>query len=383
MSFPTSLAISSSLTSLVTIRPIPGCGSAAASNDSSGSSDSSDSSDSNHSNASNACYACYTPKNILVTGGAGFIGSHFVQLLSQKYPAYNVVVLDKMDYCASQQNLVGVNSNVKLIVGDICDLECLTNALTTFDIDTVVHFAAQSHVDTSFGNSLTFTHNNVYGTHVLLEASRSHGKIKRFVNVSTDEVYGDLSLGLKEGLKEGSVLEPTNPYAASKAGAEMVCRSYIKSYKMPIIITRGNNVYGRGQHPEKLIPKMITLIKDGKDLPIHGDGTALRSYLHVSDVARAFDTVLHCGKDHEIYNIGTEVERSVKDVVCDIVRMTGYDASRIRFVEDRPFQDKRYFVRSDKLAALGWKQQVDWEAGMCDTINWYGVVDAKTYWPRT
>ena len=330
----------------------------------------------------------YAPFNVLVTGGAGFIGSHFVRLVSRKYPAYNVVVFDKMDYCASEHNIIDdetgrASDNVALVKGDICDYDALTATLKSFEIDTIVHFAAQSHVDTSFGNSLSFTRNNVFGTHVLLEAARSYGKIRRFINVSTDEVYGDLSLGLSEGLGETSLLEPTNPYAASKAGAEMICRSYTKSYKMPIIITRGNNVFGNNQHVEKLIPKMMSLIKKGADLPIHGDGSALRSYLHVDDVARAFDIILHRGEDGETYNIGTEVERSVKDVVSDIVGMMGYNNGRVYHVDDRPFQDKRYFVKSDKLAALGWSQQVDWETGLRRTVDWYSAVDTDLYWPTS
>ena len=319
----------------------------------------------------------YKPSNVMVTGGAGFIGSHFVDLLCETYPHYNVVIFDKLDYCASKKN---INPESTLVTGDICRFEDVANALANHDIDTVVHFAAQSHVDTSFGNSLTFTHTNVFGTHVMLEAARSYGKIKRFIYVSTDEVYGDMSHGLGEGLHETSVLAPNNPYASSKAGAEMICRSYTMSYKMPIIITRGNNVYGPRQHTEKLIPCMVTRILDGESLPIHGEGDALRSYLYVSDVVNAFDKILHHGKDGETYNIGTDEERSVLNVVNDIVRVMGADKRHIEFVTDRKFQDKRYFVKSDKLNALGWYPQIDWQYGLQTTIKWYSSIDHDVYW---
>ncbi len=322
----------------------------------------------------------YTPSNLFVTGGAGFIGSHFVNLLLDKYPDYNVVVYDKMDYCASLNNLLRTATNLRIVEGDICDHVKVLDTMRLYNIDTVVHFAAQSHVDSSFGNSISFTLNNTFGSHVLLEASRVYGKIRRFINVSTDEVYGETSLGKSEGLVESSVLEPTNPYASSKAAAEMICTAYINSYKMPIIITRGNNVYGNCQHPEKLIPKIISNILNNKELTVHGDGDALRSYLHVSDVARAFDVILHHGTTNEIYNIGTSTERSVLSVVKDLIRIMGYDPKRIQHVQDRPFQDRRYFVASDKLGALGWRQQVGWEEGLLSTIDWYKGIDCDTYW---
>ena len=197
----------------------------------------------------------------------------------------------------------------------------------------------QTHVDNSFGNSLEFTMNNTYGTHVLLEAARKWGGIKRFINVSTDEVYGESSLGKEAGCDETSVLEPTNPYSAAKAGAEMMVRSYMTSYKLPCIITRGNNVYGPHQFPEKLIPKMTLLASRGQELPVHGAGQAVRSYLHVRDVARAFDTVLHKGVIGEVYNIGTQKERSVLEVVSAIADHLKVDKSKIQHVEDRAFND--------------------------------------------
>ncbi|GBG00628.1 GDP-L-fucose synthase, partial [Raphidocelis subcapitata] len=201
-------------------------------------------------------YIDYTPNSVLITGGCGFIASHVVLQLCKKYPQLKVVVLDKMDYCASVRNIQEALAlgNCKFVKGDIQSMDLLTFVLAAEKIDTVMHFAAQTHVDNSFGNSLAFTMNNTYGTHVLLEAARKAGSIRRFINVSTDEVYGETSLGKDEGLQEHAMLDPTNPYSAAKAGAEMMCKAYMTSYKMPIIITRGNNVYGPHQFPEKLIP---------------------------------------------------------------------------------------------------------------------------------
>jgi dTDP-glucose 4,6-dehydratase len=306
----------------------------------------------------------YIPKNVLVTGGAGFIGSHVVDRLVKL--GYNVVVLDKFDVCSSKHR-AGVE-NVHTVRGDIRDMKVVSDILRDHKIDTVMHFAAATHVDNSFGNSLEFTINNVYGTHALLEACRIYGKIRRFINVSTDEVYGT-----KEGCSdENSTLEPTNPYSAAKAGAEMMCKAYATSYDMPIIISRGNNVYGPGQYPEKLVPKMLllSLCSPPRDLPVHGDGSALRSFLYISDVVEAFDLILHYGLIGETYNIGTKKEMSVLDVVRSI-RDTYSSKSNIVNVKDRAFNDKRYFIGFEKLSALGWSQEVDWEEGLALTAAWY------------
>lgn len=222
--------------------------------------------------------------------------------------------------------------------------------------------------------------NNTYGTHVLLEACRSYGKIRRFINVSTDEVYGESSLGSESGLDETAKMEPTNPYSAAKAGAEMLARAYITSYKMPIIITRGNNVYGPHQFPEKLIPKFTLLASRGMDLPIHGDGMALRSYLFVEDVAAAFDTVLHKGQSGETYNIGTQKERTVLDVARSIAKIFNMPESKIVHVKDRAFNDRRYYICDSKLMSMGWKESTPWEEGLKRTVEWYLYNGFTNYW---
>lgn len=207
---------------------------------------------------------------------------------------------------------------------------------------------------------------------MLLEACRVYGKIERFINVSTDEVYGETSLGLQSGLKENSRLEPTNPYSAAKAGAEMMAQAYYTSYKMPVITTRGNNVYGPHQFPEKMIPKFVILASRGEALPVHGDGSQTRSYLYVEDVAEAFDVIVHKGSTGEVYNIGTQIERTVLDVAKDVCQVFQREAgSNIEHVRDRAFNDRRYFICDTKLAQLGWKERTSWEEGLRLTVEWY------------
>lgn len=273
-------------------------------------------------------------------------------------------------------------NGLQFVKGDIQSADLMSFLLESEEIDTVMHFAAQTHVDNSFGNSLAFTMNNTYGTHVLLEAARCYGKIGRFINVSTDEVYGETSLGCEEGLDETSKMEPTNPYSAAKAGAEMLARAYITSYKMPIIITRGNNVYGPHQFPEKLIPKFTLLASRGKDLPIHGDGMSRRSYLYVEDVASAFDTVLHQGETGETYNIGTQKERTVLEVAQAIADIFNLSPDKVVHVKDRAFNDRRYYICDSKLNKMGWKEEMDFEEGLRRTVEWYLYHGFSSYWKQ-
>lgn len=304
---------------------------------------------------------------ILITGGAGFIGSHFTKYMVNKYPEYSFIVFDKLTYAGNLENLkeIADKNNFTLIRGDVCDLNFLTHLLK--GVDAVFHLAAESHVDNSLGNSLEFTKSNTYGTHVLLEAAYLN-KVKRFIHVSTDEVYGDIEEG---SFREESKLSPNNPYSASKAAAEMIARAYYKTYKLPLIITRGNNVYGSHQFPEKIIAKFTCLLLQGKKVPLHGSGNNIRAYIHAEDFAKALDIIFQKGEIGEIYNIGTINEISNIELTKLILRKLGKDESYIDFIEDRPFNDKRYSVDLSKISALGWKPEIDFESGLDKTINWF------------
>ena len=246
-------------------------------------------------------------KNLLVTGGCGFIGSNFINYIFTKN-IYNIINFDAMYYCANENNVnteIRKSDKYKLIRGNLCSADLINYVLNNYKIDIVIHFAAQSHVQNSFDDSLQFTQDNILGTHTLLECCRKYGEIERFIHVSTDEVYGESMINVDEQHKtEHSILCPTNPYAATKAGAELIAQSYNHSYKMPIIITRGNNVYGHNQYPEKLIPRFIKLLNENKKVTIQGDGSVVRAFLHAYDTASAFECILEKGKVGEIYNIG-------------------------------------------------------------------------------
>ena len=237
--------------------------------------------------------------NLLVTGCCGFIGSNFVNYYFKENSSVNIINLDAMYYCASENNVdehIRKSDRYKLIKGNLCSFELISSTLELYNIDTVIHFAAQSHVQNSFDDALQYTNDNVVGTHTLLEACRKYGKIQRFIHISTDEVYGESMISENEEKKnEGSVLCPTNPYAATKSAAELIAKSYYHSFKMPIIITRGNNVYGPNQYPEKLIPIFIQQLLKGNQVTIQGDGSNVRAFLHVSDVCSALKLVLEKG----------------------------------------------------------------------------------------
>jgi dTDP-glucose 4,6-dehydratase len=310
--------------------------------------------------------------NVLITGGCGFIGSNFVNYIVKQYPTYSFVNIDAMYYCASLSNIakeVQIAPNYKFIDANINDRSLIKYILKTEKITHVIHFAAQSHVDNSFENSLQYTEDNVKGTHTLLECVREVDPAITFFHFSTDEVYGESQLD-EDPKHEMSILCPTNPYAASKAAAEMFVNSYRHSYKLNTIITRCNNVYGPNQYPEKLIPKFIALLKAGKRCTVHGKGDSLRSFIHVHDVCTAVDLLLHKGVVGEIYNIGSDPrhEKSVMDVARLLVNeLFGPDATladHVDFVADRPFNDKRYFISNDKIKALGWQQKINFEEGI-------------------
>ena len=317
-------------------------------------------------------------KRILVTGGCGFIASNFINYMFKKYPYYLIVNLDAMYYCANQNNVLPEFRNIpnyKFIKGNLQSIDLVKFILTEYSIDHIVHFAAQSHVQNSFTSSLDYTHDNVLGTHTLLECCKEHKNIKKIIHVSTDEVYGE---SLDDDMKhEGSILYPTNPYAATKAGAELIAMSYIKSYNLPIVITRGNNVYGPNQYPEKLIPLFIKQLKSGNPVTIQGDGSARRSFLHVDDTCSAFDIILHKGVIGEIYNIGTnpgESEYTVMEIAKLLIELIvpkeeiKYD-DYIKYIPDRPFNDSRYFISNKKLRDLGWEIKIKFFEGLLKLVN--------------
>ncbi len=273
--------------------------------------------------------------------------------------------------------------NVKFVTGDINSVDLVNHLLQEESIDTVLHFAAQSHVDNSFGNSFEFTENNIKGTHTLVEACKNCRSLKRFIHVSTDEVYGESSYELDScNTEHGSLLAPTNPYSATKAGAEMLVMAYGRSYGLPFVITRGNNVYGPNQYPEKAIPKFSVLAMRGEKISLHGDGLATRSYMHVADAAAAFDILLHNAMTGEIYNIGAHEERTVLSVAQDICNIVGCNPSEtITYVRDRAFNDRRYYIDCSRLAALGWSQKISWESGLKETVQWYMSQNLNSFWP--
>lgn len=299
--------------------------------------------------------------------------SHVCIRLVKKYPQCKIVNFDMLSYCSCEENvssIVGDHPNYKFVHGDITASDLVTYVLETEEIDTIMHFAAQTHVDNSFGNSFQFTHHNIMGTHVLLESAKNVG-IKRFIHVSTDEVYGEGEAG-EEEMIESHVLEPTNPYAATKAGAEFLVKAYHRSFKLPIIITRGNNVYGPHQYPEKMIPKFTNQLMRGRPVTLHGDGSNTRNFLHVEDVASAFDLILHKGSVGEIYNIGGKNEISNLNVAKKLIEIMGLKSDEcITFVEDRHFNDLRYTIDTEKLKELGWVEEKTWEKGLRETVQWY------------
>lgn len=313
-------------------------------------------------------------KNILITGGCGFIASNFINFFLKKYQNFRIVNIDALYYCANEENIIEEvrnSNNYHFIKGSITNSELVNLILKTYEIDTIIHFAAQSHVDNSFSNPLQYTNDNILGTHTILECIRKYGKIIKFIHVSTDEVYGENEGDIKN---EKSILNPTNPYSATKAAAEMLVNSYVYSYGLPAIITRGNNVYGPRQYPEKLIPKFILSLKNNKKCTIHGKGKTKRSFLYITDVINAFELILFNGEIGEIYNIGTDKEYSVLDITSNLVKIIKDKDeidNYIEFVEDRKYNDKRYYISFDKLTKLGWKQEIFLEEGLKKTLEFY------------
>lgn len=313
-------------------------------------------------------------KKVLITGGAGFIGSNFIHYILSKYNDYQVINLDKLTYAANLENLKDIedNKNYRFIHGDIADQEFIFKLLENEKFDIVINFAAESHVDNSILNPQIFTITNILGTQVLLDACRKYN-IKRFHQVSTDEVYGELPLDDKSILfTEKTPLNPSSPYSASKASADMLVKSYYRTYSLPITISRCSNNYGPYQHLEKLIPLMISKAINNDNLPVYGNGLNVRDWLHVYDHCTAIDLIIHEGKIGEIYNIGGNNEKSNIDVVKIILKELGKSEKLIKYVNDRPGHDLRYAIDSTKIkTTLNWKPVYSFEKGILDTIKWY------------
>lgn len=319
-------------------------------------------------------------KSILITGGAGFIGSNFVRYFLHSHPDVAVVNFDKLTYAGNLENLedVAEHSLYKFVKGDICNRDEVESAFKVHSIDTVVHFAAESHVDRSILGSDVFVKTNVLGTHVLLEVARAHG-VQRFVHVSTDEVYG--SLGATGKFTESTPLHPNSPYAASKAGSDLFVLAYHHTHGLPVVVTRCSNNYGPYQFPEKLIPLMIVNALNNKPLPVYGDGLNVRDWLFVEDHCSAIDTVLQRGVNGEVYNIGGNNEWKNIDIVKHVMKLLGKPEDLITFVKDRPGHDRRYAIDSTKIQReLGWKPKHTFEAGIQDTVQWY--LSHESWWRR-
>lgn len=318
--------------------------------------------------------------SILVTGGAGFIGSNFILHLFQKYPNYKIVNLDKLTYAGNLENLSEIENDPRysFIKGDICDKELLNRIVEKHQINAIINFAAESHVDRSILGADVFIMTNIVGTQTLLELARNI-KIQRFIQISTDEVYG--SLGPDGKFTENTPLHPNSPYAASKASADLLALAYHHTYRIPVIITRCSNNYGPYQFPEKLIPLMIVNAINNKSLPIYGDGQNIRDWLHVRDHCEAIDLVLHKGKIGEVYNIGGNNEWKNIDIVKLLLKKLNKPESLIKFVKDRPGHDLRYAIDATKIQSeLGWKPKYSIEDGINETIEWY--LKNRNWWEK-
>jgi dTDP-glucose 4,6-dehydratase len=308
---------------------------------------------------------------LLITGGAGFIGSNFVRFMVKKYPQYNIVNLDLLTYAGNLENLKDIENapNYKFVRGDIADHEFINGLFQAEKFDYVINFAAESHVDRSITNPGIFVQTNIQGTLALLDAAKTFG-VTKYLQVSTDEVYG--TLGETGYFTEETPLAANSPYSASKAGADLLVRAYHETFGLPVNITRCSNNYGPFHFPEKLIPLMIINALNDKELPIYGDGLNIRDWLHVEDHCQAIDLVLHNGRVGEVYNVGGNNERTNIEIVKTILKQLGKPESLMKFVKDRPGHDRRYAIDATKLRTeLGWSPKYNFETGIEQTVNWY------------
>ncbi len=323
-------------------------------------------------------------KNILVTGGAGFIGSNFVKYMLDKYENYRIINVDMLTYAGNLENLSDIsNDNYEFIKADIRDAQVIDEIFKKYSINIVINFAAESHVDRSIEEPQVFLTTNILGTQILLDTAKKYWKKNpndkydrefkegvKYIQVSTDEVYG--ALGQTGMFTESTPLSPNSPYSASKASADMIVRAYSETFGMPINITRCSNNYGPYQFPEKLIPLMINNCKNNKELPVYGDGMQIRDWLHVSDHCSAIDMVLHKGEIGEIYNIGGNNEKANIEIIKLIIDTLGKSNNLIKYVQDRPGHDRRYAIDNTKITTqLGWKPSYTFENGIKETIEWY------------
>jgi len=302
---------------------------------------------------------------ILITGGAGFIGSHFVRHSLEKHPKHDVVILDKLTYAGRTENLHDVMDSVRFIHGDVCLPGDVDKAMDGCNM--VFNFAAESHVDRSITGAGAFVNTNVWGTYVLLEAARRH-RIERFIQISTDEVYGSC---LNGSFTEDDLANPSSPYAASKASADLLALSYVRTYGLPVLITRSSNNFGPYQYPEKVLPLFITNALEGKPLPVYGDGRNIRDWIYVQDNCAAIDFVSQKGTPGEIYNIAAKNERENLEIVDRILQLLKKPRELIRFVQDRPAHDRRYSLDVTKMTALGWVSATPFKEALADTLQWY------------
>lgn len=304
---------------------------------------------------------------LLVTGGAGFIGSNFVRWMLRRDPDLHITVLDKLTYAGNRSNLADVDGDARVtfVVGDIADPDAVDAVAAK--VDSIVNFAAESHVDRSIHKPDDFIHTDVVGTHVLIEAARRYGH-RLYLQISTDEVYGDVSNGSSS---ESDPLAPRSPYAASKAGADLLVMAYAATYELPVAITRSSNNFGPFQYPEKVVPLFITNALDGQPLPLYGDGLQIRDWLYVDDNCAAIEAVLRNGMAGEIYNVGAGNELTNRELTSAILATLGLPESLIRRVEDRPGHDRRYSVDSAKVRALGWRPRFEFTEALERTVAWY------------
>jgi dTDP-glucose 4,6-dehydratase len=331
---------------------------------------------------------------ILITGAAGFIGTNVCKYFIETYPQWDIVGIDRISYCSSLFWSSEVNNtkcpNFLFIKADITDMSQMTSLFKMLKFDIVLHLAAQTHVDNSFGNSLCFTHDNVYGTHVLLEHAKQYN-VQLFIHMSTDEVYGNTSHSSSSASTEASYLSPTNPYAASKASAEFLVNSYNISFKLPTVILRANNIYGIGQFPEKLIPRTILRILRNKSVTIQGTGKQKRSWLHIDDLIRAYELIINFSEREKIlgetFNIASNEEVNV-ETICYYLTEISNKANCIIYIKDRPFNDQRYWIDSTKFSSLfGWQPKKKIKESLTDIFNWYAMINREekiinAYWDK-